>query len=557
MKVFFFGILMFCQISAFAGILSINDYNQLPFDKKVATIEAYQEFVSGLDEELLDEISKSHFNFSLVAEAFADGTFNCIYAGWPSRKVGGKCTNPSRGNSSYPNPSGCSSNQLLCQPVFFGAGICVNARTQQERNRAFKNCESRARSQGRSIASSVTSPASAEVTEMFSAVESVCTTGTQARMAMCTKLKAKIAEIKSGSQSSDRQVSEENGNEGDDEGESVPPEARTIPRPVPPIVPTTRDAVEDANRIQQVVESAGVPTECREEEKKINRPVQSPDPNVPVIVCRPDSTSLAESNGEDFSAAIRDYGIEFYPSQDAIINTRDFRLFMHELKKFPPALLREMAAAGGKIRVFTGNGVADDPARVQEIERMAQRAQTYWDYWNRTLRNRGYPEPQTAAAVRRSYQITTEGTRDWSTVPGSGGVFSDPTLILPTRIVINKMYPGADGQAAHGATNLVLHEHGHALDSLYGHHSISGSQKWKDVLNDPQSRQFLPKFFSSYENAEEEGFAELFSYYHSCEASRRQLETHAPKIAEFFRTFTSVKDLRPDLYNAWRSRYNR
>lgn len=555
MKVFLFGILLIGQFSAFAEILSVKDYNQLSFDKKVETIKAYKEFILGLDDQELDEIAGTHFQFSIFSEAIADETFNCIYAGWPSKKVSGKCTNPARGNPSYPSPSGCSGSQLLCQPVFFGAGICVNARTQKERNSAFRNCESRARGQGRSIASSVPSPASAEITEMFSAVESVCTTGTQARMSMCTKLKAKIAEIKSGSSRTEATPTEET-------DEETPPGAIVTPDPVPAIVPTTgevlRSAAEDATQIADVVSGAGnVPTECREVQQNMNRPVLSPDPNVPVIVCKPDATSLTESNGEDYSAAIRDYGIEFHPSADAIVNTRDFRLFMYELKKFPPALLREAAEAGGKIRVFTGNGVTDDPTRVAEIERMAQRAQTYWDYWNRTLRSRGVPEPQDAADVRRSYTITTEGTRDWSTVPGSGGVFSDPTLILPTRIVINKMYPAANGSAAHGATNLVLHEQGHALDSLYGHHSISGSQKWKDVLNDPQSRQFLPKFFSTYEQAEEEGFAELFSYYHSCPASRQQLETHAPKIAEFFRTFTTVKDLRPDLYNAWRSRYNR
>lgn len=35
------------------------------------------------------------------------------------------------------------------------------------------------------------------------------------------------------------------------------------------------------------------------------------------------------------------------------------------------------------------------------------------------------------------------------------------------------------------------------------------------------------------------------------------LKTMPPKIAEFFRNFTAVKDLRPDLYNNWKYLYNR
>jgi hypothetical protein len=63
-------------------------------------------------------------------------------------------------------------------------------------------------------------------------------------------------------------------------------------------------------------------------------------------------------------------------------------------------------------------------------------------------------------------------------------------------------------------------------------------------MEDPAVKAYLPKIFSRYEaDHAEEGFAEAFSYYHSCEASRSQMEKEAPMLAAYFKEF-SVEKLR-------------
>ena len=313
-------------------------------------------------------------------------------------------------------------------------------------------------------------------------------------------------------------------------------------------------AVKSASRINQVVASVGVPgTGCHEEQIPLNRPVKSPDLSVPVIVCRPDSASLTSASTEDYSQLIRENNIEFVQPQAQVIASRDWRLFVHELKKFPADLLREMAASGGKIRVMIGNGVSEDPQWQVEKQRSVDGARRYWNWYHDPRRTpaeiAGKALPQTPEQAASGYENTVEGTRQWDVVSGAGGNFSDPNWLVPTRIVLNRMYfsanRGADGRITYdniqGATNLFLHEHGHALDNLYGPHTISRSTDWQRVMRDPLVRAYLPKIFSDYEGRDEEGFAEAFSYYHSCEASRQQMETHAPELAAFFRDFNAQK----------------
>ncbi len=329
------------------------------------------------------------------------------------------------------------------------------------------------------------------------------------------------------------------------------------------------NAAEQAGEINHVVANVGIAQPvCKEEVKHLNRRVSNRDPNVPVIACVPDANSFTQPTGEDYSSYIRDFNIEFvtndsHPTQQSITDTREFRLFMHEFQKFPRPLLQELASVGGKIRLMIGDGVTQDPTWDDAKKRAMQMTQDQWDYF----RDHGGARPQrTVEEVKLSFENTTEGARKWDLVSGSGGVFTNPNEINPTRIVINRLYKalhklpsGEIVEWDQGATNLVLHEHGHALDNLYGHHTISSSKKWKDALDDEKTKSFVAKIFDpSYEGAfEEEGFAEAFSYYHSCPESRRQMEENAPKLAEFFRDFKTVKELDPARYEAWRRQYNR
>lgn len=83
----------------------------------------------------------------IFSNAYADSRYNCFYGGWPSVKSGKFCQNPSKTNSSY-DKSACGKNELQCQPLMFGKGICVSSKTQNERNKTFANCEAKFQKKG-------------------------------------------------------------------------------------------------------------------------------------------------------------------------------------------------------------------------------------------------------------------------------------------------------------------------------------------------------------------------------------------------------------------------
>lgn len=174
--------------------------------------------------------------------------------------------------------------------------------------------------------------------------------------------------------------------------------------------------------------------------------------------------------------------------------------FLEEYKKFPAPLKQEMIGRGARIRLMEGTGVGIDPSLTATV--------------------------------------TTEGTRQWINVPGSGGEVST-RFNIPTRIAINHLYDN------HGASNLFLHEHAHTLDSLYGTHGVSQSQAWKSLIaREPNSSSFTLNICGQYcLEREEERFAELFSYYFACESTKEHMKQEVPAIAEFFERLTSIDDL--------------
>jgi hypothetical protein len=174
--------------------------------------------------------------------------------------------------------------------------------------------------------------------------------------------------------------------------------------------------------------------------------------------------------------------------------------FLTEYEKFPQYLRTEMVGRGAKIRLMEETGVGRDPSMT---------------------------------ATR-----TTEGTRDWVDVPGSGGEAIRGSNV-PTRIAVNHLYEN------HGASNLVLHEHAHTLDSIYERQGVSKSKVWMNLMNSSTAtREFTLEICGQYcMDREEERFAELFAYYFACEASRKHLEEEVPAVAEFFSKLTNVKSV--------------
>lgn len=180
------------------------------------------------------------------------------------------------------------------------------------------------------------------------------------------------------------------------------------------------------------------------------------------------------------------------------ITVGNLEKFLTEYHKFPETLAKELIDAGAKISLIEGEGVTADPS------------------WN-------------------AGSDTFDG-RSWDKVPGSGGSPKGNA----TRVVINHLYD------RHGSVNLVLHEHGHTLDQLYKYNVLSSSKTWKRLTDDePQIKSFMLTICGTYCTANlNEGFAELFAFYHACGETRALVEKELPGFASFLKDLKSVKDFK-------------
>lgn len=213
--------------------------------------------------------------------------------------------------------------------------------------------------------------------------------------------------------------------------------------------------------------------------------------------CAPVAANPAAVSLEQFSSELQSNNISVVPGN--VVQPQNVDKFLTSYKKFPATLRSEMVTRGARIVIMEGEGVKTDP--------------TF------------------------THDETFDG-RDWSKVPGSGGEVSQH-FNIPTRIVVNSLNHN------HGSADLVLHEHAHTLDSLYGRHGISSSGTWHNLIGaQPSHLEFLKLLGGDYTSQHpEEAFAEAFAYYFNCEATKKHMEEEVPQLAEFFKNLSSVKDL--------------
>lgn len=533
-------------------------------------IETYKDFFRSLNEELSAQNSGYEKTWSLIAQAFADEAFDCVYSGWPSKRVNGRCSNPVRHNPVYVIQAGsCSGNKLLCQPLLFGPNLCASTSTQAQRNTAFAQCESLAKADGRttrSIAEALSRPPqSTEADALFSTVDRICTSGFQARTGMCRNLQTRVAAIREARPATDTPQVAAVAKVEPKPALATPTVTTAVPEtPTPQPTPAeTTEVIRSSLNILETlpaditgaidirpdcippllpgvvaarVDPARSPAEAI---APLNRKVLTPDPAVPVIMC---PQAPADYDPGDTATLIRELNITFYPNQESVVPTPEFRAFVFELRKFPRQLLLEMARRKGGIRVIaSGKGIASDPLRAVERDRNIEMIQTALD-WNAAHPDRTIEIKTTIEEVERRYNYTFDN-RPWTETSGSGGVFGDPNFSIPTRVNIKELYyrsevdsRGKVLKSRQGTVNLLLHEHGHALDNAYRFRGISKSDTWESILSDPLTKAYLPKILTSYEDdSEQEAFAELFAYYHSCDEARTQMEAQSPRLYNFFR----------------------
>lgn len=197
-------------------LLTIQEYQKLPSKQQVQILKAYKAFVKEVlkNENETEELTAS-IRFLLIDHAYATDTFNCFYAGWPSLKKttttnGQKrtyCSSPLKSNSQYKIlAESCGKGEMLCQPVLFGANICIDVTTQALRNAAFSQCQKKFEKSGKTmedLSKELSKEAVAPLAdELFALVHSICQSGFQSKSGMCTNLKKHVAAIQSNQTSS-------------------------------------------------------------------------------------------------------------------------------------------------------------------------------------------------------------------------------------------------------------------------------------------------------------------------------------------------------------------
>ena len=167
--------------------------------QRVQLLDAYQTVLTLAPDELAEWQAKKALVIRLFPTAHALASHDCIYAGWPSRSVQGKCSSPARVSDRY-EAGGCdAATELHCQPLLFGPGLCASVKTSAQRSLAFNQCRTQFDKQNRSLAGVIETVLKnnqeAQLLELFDFGDRICSQGRQASTPMCHRLKDLLASL--------------------------------------------------------------------------------------------------------------------------------------------------------------------------------------------------------------------------------------------------------------------------------------------------------------------------------------------------------------------------
>lgn len=192
MKIFI--VLAFVSFSAF-GMSGRDAWKYSNTHGKVKVLKAYKTFFSSLNTELSPLNETTRFNFSLIEQAWA-ADLDCMYAGWPSKRVNNLCSSPVKNNPDYQNGS-CQSGEMQCQPLLFGKGLCVSVASKQQRNLAFSNCDKKQSKTHEEVVKEIKADGKeGQLLELLDIADKICKEGNQAGTGMCDRLLAATGELR-------------------------------------------------------------------------------------------------------------------------------------------------------------------------------------------------------------------------------------------------------------------------------------------------------------------------------------------------------------------------
>ena len=197
MKILSVIILLILTTSSYA-LSGREVYPLANMKNKVRLLNEYKAFFGELQkEEILDKVTvQTDFMDLFMSSAWAASELNCIYAGWPSKRVNNVCSSPLKHNPDYQKGS-CNKNELQCQPLLFGKGLCVPASTASQRSMAFTNCDKKKQISTDALVREIRADGNEKVLyELMDYADKICSEGKQAGTGMCRRLEASVDRLR-------------------------------------------------------------------------------------------------------------------------------------------------------------------------------------------------------------------------------------------------------------------------------------------------------------------------------------------------------------------------
>ncbi len=170
---------------------------------KVELLKSYQTLFNELQKtELLDEfdVKTSKFLSFIINEAWASTLhMDCLYGGWPSKRIQNKCSSPLKHNPDYKIGT-CKAGEMQCQPLLFGKNNCVAISTPQQKSLATSNCHKNFEAQKKSLEALVreirADGKEKELFELMDFGDKICRESKQKETPMCARLLASINKMR-------------------------------------------------------------------------------------------------------------------------------------------------------------------------------------------------------------------------------------------------------------------------------------------------------------------------------------------------------------------------